>query len=114
MNTDIVAHMSRTAARVAMLIPPLIPLLIYANWVVACVELGRLPVPMRDHPKHVGQLTPVLHWFMAWGLVADAAVHPNAQPSRARAHTRSGYGAMMVGPAARGPIAGATRHPSQV
>ena len=49
--------------------PALVPALIYINWIVAWVELGRYPRLMLDDPKHVGRLGPVFHWFSVWSIV---------------------------------------------
>jgi hypothetical protein len=58
----------RIAIAIATWYPASVPALIYANWIVACLDLGRFPRPMLDDPKHVGMLTPVFHWFSVWSI----------------------------------------------
>jgi hypothetical protein len=58
------------AALVGTWYPPAVLALLYGNWLVVCVALGRVPVPMRDDPKHLGDVTAVVHWFAVLGLAA--------------------------------------------
>jgi hypothetical protein len=64
-----VALVLRIATVIATWYPALVPALVYVNWIVAWVELERCPRPMFDDPKHVGTLTPLVHWFSVWGVV---------------------------------------------
>jgi hypothetical protein len=53
-----------------------IPLAIYANWLVACIQLHHRPVPLIEDPKLIGRLTSVIYSvtnplvdFASWALV---------------------------------------------
>lgn len=49
---------------------------IYANWVLACLQLHRRPVPLRDDPKGIGGVASAMYSvgspltdFLSWTLV---------------------------------------------
>jgi hypothetical protein len=63
------AQVLRIASFIAIWYPAAPPVLIYANWVVALAELGRMPRFMLDDPKHVASLTPLVHWISGWSLI---------------------------------------------
>jgi hypothetical protein len=84
------------AARIACGYPLLLPLLVYGHWLLAWAELGRMPVALLDDPKHIGTLTPGVHWLsclvtvvglyaylLALALLVLAALWPRQQVRKA-------------------------------
>lgn len=58
----------RVAAVIAPAYPALVLILIYGNWLVAYLSLGRAPRPTLDDPKHIDPVNAVVHWLSVLGV----------------------------------------------